>query len=169
MIINIVVYQYGVPESILTDWDLLFTLKFWFLLCYFLEIKKKLFITFQLQKDGQTERQNNTIKVYLRAFINWEQNNWASLLLIAEFAYNNAKNANIGHTLFELNSGYYLRVLFKEDVDPCSRCPLANKLANELRELIEICCQNLLHTKELKKRANNKEAKSYSYSLDEKV
>ncbi len=38
------------------------------------------------------------------------------------------------------------RVSFKEDVDLHSRFYSANKLAEELRELIEICCQNLLHT-----------------------
>ncbi len=59
---------------------------------------------------------------------------------MAEFAYNNAKNASTGDTLFELNCGYDPRVSFKEDVDPCSRSCSANKLAEELRELMEVCC-----------------------------
>ncbi len=33
---------------------------------------------------------------YLRAFVNWEQDDWARLLPMAEFSYNNAKNASIG-------------------------------------------------------------------------
>ncbi len=40
IIINVVVRQYGVPESIIMDRDLLFTSKFLSSLCYFLEIKK---------------------------------------------------------------------------------------------------------------------------------
>ena len=40
---------------------------------------------------------------------------------MTKFAYNNAKHANTGHTLFELNYGYYPRILFKEDTDPCSK------------------------------------------------
>ena len=64
---------------------------------------------------------------------------------MAEFAYNNAKNASTGQTLFELNCGYHLKVSFKEDVDPYLRSCSANKLAEELRELMEVCCQNLLH------------------------
>ncbi len=64
---------------------------------------------------------------------------------MAEFAYNNAKNTSIGHTLFKLNCGYNPRVSFEEDVETCLRSCSANKLAKELRELIEVCCQNLLH------------------------
>ncbi len=64
---------------------------------------------------------------------------------MAELAYNNAKNASNGHTLFKLNCGYHPRVSIKEDVDPHSRSRSANKLAEELRELIEIWCQNLVY------------------------
>ena len=70
--------------------------------------------------DSQTERQNIIMEAYFRAFVNFEQNNWARLLLIAEFAYNNAKNASTGHMPFELNYGYHPRMLYEEDVDPRS-------------------------------------------------
>ena len=68
---------------------------------------------------------------------------------MAEFAYNNAKNISTDHTPFELNCNYYLKVFFEEDVDPCSKSCFANKLAKELKKLIEVCYQNLLHTQEL--------------------
>ncbi len=60
------------------------------------------------------------MKVYLQAFVNFEQNNWARLLLIAEFIYNNTKNTSIGHTPFELNYDFYFRASYKKDVNPCS-------------------------------------------------
>ncbi len=85
------------------------------------------------------------IKVYLRAFINWEPDDWTKLLPIAEFAYNNIKNASTSYTLFELNCDYYSRDSFEKDIDPCLRSRSANKLAEQLRELIEIYYQNLLH------------------------
>ena len=89
------------------------------------------------------------MEAYLRAFVNWEQNDWARLLPMAEFAYNNAKNASTGHTPFELNYGFHPRVSFKNNVDPRSRSRSANELAKELKELMEICQQNLLHAQEL--------------------
>ncbi len=109
------------------------------------------------------------METYLRTFVNWDQDNWTRLLPIAEFAYNNAKNASTGHTPFELNCGYYPRVSFEEDVDSCSRCRFANELAEELRELMEVCCQNLLHAQELQKKAYDKEVKSQSYTPGEKI
>ncbi len=88
---------------------------------------------------------------------------------MAEFAYNNAKNASTDHTPFELNCSYHPKVSFKEDVDPRSRSRSANKLAEELRELIEICCQNLLYAKELQKKAHDKRVKSHSYAPGKKI
>ncbi len=88
---------------------------------------------------------------------------------MAEFAYNNAKNASISHTFFELNCGYYTRVSFEKGVESRSRSRFANELAEELRELIEVCCQNLLHTQELQKKTHKKRVKSYSYVPSEKV
>ena len=64
---------------------------------------------------------------------------------MAKFAYNNVKNASIGHTIFELNYGYYLRVSPKEDIYPRSKCCSTNKLVKERRELIKVCYQNLFH------------------------
>ena len=88
---------------------------------------------------------------------------------MAEFACNNAKNTSTGHTPFELNCGYHPRVIFEEDIDPRLRSCSANKLAEELRELIKVCCQNLFHAQELQKRVHDKGVKSRSYALGEKV
>ena len=88
---------------------------------------------------------------------------------MAEFAYNNAKNASAGHTPFKLNCGFHPRVFFEDDVNPRSRSRFANKLAKELRKLIDIYQQNLLHAQELKKRVHDKDVKPQSYALGEKV
>ena len=72
VIINVVVRHHGLPDSIVNDRGSLFISKFWSLLCYFLGIKRRLSTAFHPQTDGQTERQNSTMEVYLRAFINFE-------------------------------------------------------------------------------------------------
>ena len=122
--------------------------KFWSLPCYFLGIKRRLSTAFHPQIDGQTKRQNSTMEAYLRTFVNWEQNDWVRLLPMAEFAYNNAKNASTGHIPFKLKCNFHPQVSFKNDIDFRSRSRSANKLANELRELMNIYQQNLLHAQE---------------------
>ena len=69
------------------------------------------------------------MEVYLWAFINFEQNNWAKFLPITEFAYNNANNASTSHTPFELNCDYHPRILYKEVVNSRSKSKLANELS----------------------------------------
>ena len=120
VIIDVVVRHHGLPDSIISDRGAIFTSKFWSSLCYFLGIKRRLSTVFHPQTDGQTERQNSTMEAYLRAFVNWEQNDWARLLPMAEFAYNNSKNASIGHTPFKLNCDYHPRMLYEKKVDPRS-------------------------------------------------
>ena len=169
VILDVVVRHHGLPNSIVSDRGSLFTSKFWSLLCYFLGIKKRLSTAFYPQTDGQTKRQNNTMEVYLRAFINFKQNNWARLLLMAKFTYNNAKNASTSHTLFELNCGYHPRMSYKEEVNSRSKSKSVDELSAELRELMIVCQENLHHVQEFQKRAHDKGVKPRSFALDDKV
>ena len=56
-------------------------------------------------------------------------------------SYNNAEN----------HHNYYSKVLLEKDIDSCSRSCSTDKQIEELRELIEVCCQNILHIQELQK------------------
>ena len=74
VIIDVIIWHHGLPDSIVSDRSSVFTSKFWSSLCYFLGIKHRLSTAFQTQIDGQTERQNSTMEAYLRDFVNFEQN-----------------------------------------------------------------------------------------------
>ena len=52
----------GLLDSIVSDRGSLFISKFWSALYFYLKIKQKLSTTFHSQTDGQTERQNQTLK-----------------------------------------------------------------------------------------------------------
>ena len=47
---------------------------------------------FHSQTDGQTERLNSVLEQYLRMYCDFQQDDWASLLPMAEFSYNNSKH-----------------------------------------------------------------------------
>ena len=83
------------------------------------------------------------MEVYLKVFVNYKQDNWAMLLPMAEFAYNNTKYASTEYTPFKLNCWYHPRVSYKEDVNPRSRSKAADELTEELRNLIDACRENL--------------------------
>ena len=109
------------------------------------------------------------MEVYFQAFVNFKQNDWARLLPMAEFAYNNTKNASTDFTLFKLNCGYYPRILYKKDLNPRSQSRTAKELFSKLRELMIVCQQNLHHAQKLQKRAHDKSVKPQSYAPGDKV
>ena len=88
---------------------------------------------------------------------------------MAEFIYNNAKNASNCYTPFELYCGYYPRVSYKKDIDPRSRSKSANELSTELQELMIVCRKNLHHAQKLQKQAHDKAVKPRSYGTNDKV
>jgi hypothetical protein len=94
--------KFGFPRSIISDRGSLFTSAWWSTFCHDLTVKRRLSTAFHPQTDGQTERQNQTLEVYLRAYVNYQQDNWASYLASAEFAYNNSVNVTTGKTPFQL-------------------------------------------------------------------
>ena len=109
------------------------------------------------------------MEAYLRVFVNFEQNNWIKLLSMAEFAYNNAKNASTGLTPFKLNCSYHPRMSYEEKVDSRSKFKSADELSVELRKLMIVCWEKLQHAQELQKRTYDKSVKPRSYVPDDKV
>ena len=108
------------------------------------------------------------MEAYLLAFINYEQNDWAKLLPMAEFTYNNVKN-NTSYTFFELNYDFHPRVSYKKDVDSRSRLKTSDQLATKLQTLISMWRQNLQHAQELWKRCYDKYANPKSCTPEDKV
>ena len=88
---------------------------------------------------------------------------------MAEFAYNNAKNASIGHTLFELNCGYYPYISYEKDLNLRLKSRNMEELSSELQELMTVCQQNLCHAQKLQKQAHNKGVKPQNYAPGNKV
>jgi hypothetical protein len=62
---------------------------------------------FHPQTDGQTERLNQTIEAYLQAFVSYEQDDWVSLLPMAELAYNNSTTNATDMSPFYANYGFH--------------------------------------------------------------
>ena len=66
---------HGLPSSIISDRDPVFTRKFWAELMGRLDVWLRKSTAFHPQTDGQTERVNQSVEQYLRQYCNYEQDN----------------------------------------------------------------------------------------------
>ena len=83
-----VVKYWGLPKYIINDRDPRFIGKFWTKLFKLMGLELRFSTSFHPQTDGQTERLNDLLKLYLRHFVSANQKDWAQLLDIAQFSYN---------------------------------------------------------------------------------
>jgi hypothetical protein len=104
-----IIGNYGISKKIISDRDKLFISRFWKSLADQLRIHYKMFTGYYPQTNGQTERLNQTLKQYLRFYINYKQINWVSLLSTAQLVYNSAATATTGISPFYANYGYNLQ------------------------------------------------------------
>jgi IS30 family transposase len=88
--------KHGVPAHSTSNHGTEFVSHFFRSLGKILDINLHFTSGYHPEGDGQTERVNQTLEQYLRIFCNYQQDNWASLLPLAEFAYNNAPNESTG-------------------------------------------------------------------------
>jgi len=106
-----VIRPHRLPSSIVSDRGSLFTSDFWKRVTEALGISRNLSTAFHPQTDGQMERANATLEQYLRAYCNYQPDDWERLLPIAEFCYNNTQTGTTKITPFFVNYGYHPRFL----------------------------------------------------------
>ena len=98
-----------------------------------LKIDARLSTTYHLEIDDQTERLNVIMEHYLRAFVNYMQDDWAKWVSGVEFSANNAPSAITLASPFLANSGQNPRLGF----EPLEPLP-TNMTAQARVKLIEI-------------------------------
>src|SRR3979411_708456 len=112
--------KHGVPSHTTSDRGTEFVTHFFRSLGKVLDINLHFTSGYYLEGDGQTERVNQTLEQYLRVFCSYQQDNWASLLPLAEFAYNNAPNDSTGVSPFFANKGYHPQLAVYPERDVAS-------------------------------------------------
>ena len=102
--------HYGLPTRIISDRDPRFTSTFSRELCRTLGITQNISTAHHPQTDGQSEHTNQRLEQYLRIFIDYHQQNWASLLPLAQYTLNAWPNATTKKAPFELIMGHIPQV-----------------------------------------------------------
>src|SRR6266436_6280954 len=103
--------KHGTPGHVTSDHGTEFMSHFFHSLGSLLSMKLHFTSGYHPEGDSQMERINQVLEQYLRAYTNYQQDNWAPLLPLAEFTYNNAASATTGISPFFANKGYHPRLL----------------------------------------------------------
>src|SRR5258708_7292906 len=102
--------KHGTPGHVTSDHRTEFMSHFFHSLGSLLSMKLHFTSGYHPEGNGQRERINQVLEQYLWAYTNYQQDNWAPLLPLAEFAYNNAMSATTGISPFFANKGYHPRL-----------------------------------------------------------
>jgi hypothetical protein len=97
--------QFGLPDVMISDRGPQFASKVFQKILKALDIKQKMSTAFHPQTDGQTERMNQELEVYLRIFCTNDPHAWSKILPIAEFAHNQRTHEELKQTPFHLMYG----------------------------------------------------------------
>src|SRR5260370_14488447 len=99
--------KHGVPVHITSDRGSEFVSHFFCSLGKLLRMRLHFTSGYHLEGDGQTEHANQVLEQYLWTYMNYQQDDWAMLLPMAKFAYNNAMNMTMGVSTFFMNKGHH--------------------------------------------------------------
>jgi len=147
--------KHGVPAHITSDRGTEFVSHFFQSLGKALNMRLHFTSSYHPEGDGQTEQSNQTLKQDLCIYCNYQQDNWADLLPLAEFAYNNAPSATTGVSPFFANKGYHPNISIYPECDmtsawACDYTVNLESLHQYLREEMantQLCYQGLADAK----------------------
>uniref|UniRef100_A0A0W0FF01 RNA-directed DNA polymerase n=1 Tax=Moniliophthora roreri TaxID=221103 RepID=A0A0W0FF01_MONRR len=125
--------RYGLPDKIISDRDPRFAAAVFQETMRLLGVKHAMSTAYHPQSDGETERVNQEMEIYLRMFCSKEQTEWSSYLHMAEFAHNNRTHSVTRNSPFFMIMGYNPRPL-PTAFEPTS-VPSVEERLNKLRKL----------------------------------
>lgn len=118
--------HHGYPSAIVSDRGPQFTSQVWKRICELLQIVRRLSTAHHPETDGATERANQEVEHYLRAFTTYFQDNWDQLLPIAMLALNNRTATSTGLSPFFAAHGYHVDTIsITEPLRESSESPIA--------------------------------------------
>ena len=115
-----VVKLHGMPYTITSDRDKIFTRNFWRELFKLWGTKLQMSTAYHPQTDGQPERVNQCLEMYLRCAVNDTPKQWAAWLPLAEFWYNSSFHSSLGTSPFVALYGHEPRHWGIEAASTCS-------------------------------------------------
>ncbi|KAH9619215.1 hypothetical protein KSS87_003192, partial [Heliosperma pusillum] len=165
---NVVKY-WGLPRSIVSDRDPRFTAKFWTELFKLMGSSLHFSTSFHPQTDGQTERVNALLELYLRHFVGANQKDWAKLMDVAQFSYNLQKSESTGQSPFEIVTGYQPLTPQAIAIGYSGQSPAAFRMARGWNEQLDIAKAYLDKASKKMKKWADKHRRHVEYQVGDLV
>ncbi len=168
-------WAYELFITIVSDWGTQFVSSLWKRVCQLLKIVQRMFTVYHLKTDRTTEQMNQNVELYICTFSNYSQNNWASLLLMAELVINNHDFASTEVSLFFLSHEYYIKPLqLLEKLKPVwsvkSSVQKADQIVQKMKEATEWAQMTMTLTQQIQKETvNQKRQQSYDFKKEDKI
>ncbi|KAI0993224.1 hypothetical protein K3495_g14960 [Podosphaera aphanis] len=165
---------HGFPNALTSDRGSNWVGDFWTRLCQLAGIKQRLSTAYHPETDGATERMNQEVLTYLRAFISFAQLEWPSLLPSAQLAINNRDSTVTGLSPFFLEHGYHIEPIQlkpppteKARTNPAKR---AERFMNRIREAQEYAAAAMAASQQImEEQANRKRSPAPMFRKGDKV
>jgi hypothetical protein len=160
---------HGLPRKVVSDRGPQFVAAFMKELYRLLGIELASSTAYHPQTDGQTERVNQELEQYLRVFVGERQDDWYTLLPLAEFSYNNHVHSSTQQTPFLLDTGRHPRMGF-EPRQPPSRLEAVNEFTDRMKDTLEEAKSALAKAKDdMARYYNRRRAPAPTFSPGDKV
>ena len=117
-VLDYVIKLHGFPHTIVTDRDKIFLCIFWKELFKLHDTQLLMSSAYHPQMDGQTERVNQCLEMYLRCAVHDSPKKWCQWLSLAELWYNSTFHSALGCSPFKALYGYEARVPVVTEVPP---------------------------------------------------
>lgn len=165
---NHIVKLHGVPRSIVSDRDKVFTSSFWKQLFKLQGTTLAISSAYHPQSDGQSEILNKCLEMYLRCFTYENPKSWVKALPWSEFWYNTAYHMSLGMTPF--------KALYGREPPAIVRLPCSNEDPTEVREqlanrdvLLAKLKSNLLRAQQVMKTQADKKRSNVNLNVGDEV
>ncbi|WVZ78975.1 hypothetical protein U9M48_026610 [Paspalum notatum var. saurae] len=167
-ILDNVVRLHGLPKSIVSDRDPVFVSHFWQELFRLYDAKLNLSTAYHPQTDGQTERVNQSLKMYLRCAVHNSPHSWKKWLSLAELWYNSAFHSALGSSPFQALYGHEPNLAAESSI-ASSTSSTVNDLLPERAIQLEFLKKHLSSAQNRMKQHADKNRSELEFQVGEKV
>lgn len=169
VVLDNIVKLHGLPKTVVTDRDKVFMSSFWKELFRIYNVKLLFSTAYHPQTDGQTERVNQCVEMYLHCAVHNFPSKWKSWLALAELWYNSSYHTSLGCSPFKALYGYDANVGALSTDSVTSDASLSSEAAQERQLHLQTLKEHLAAAQNRMKLQADKKRTDLVFQVGEKV